>query len=154
MHSCLRRIPPVVLSEALFGEADDVYFATWRRRFYDVDCNLDALSYVPNQPSKIAFYEQVDDRPLAFARPVILNNFPLELIAVNDDWRSDGNANEVALLEQAPKHHNEAAVLRTLAPGPYSAHLSGTGGGRGAGIVACRGPAIRRRCLGLLVPGR
>ncbi len=32
---------------------------------FDSDGDLDVLSYVPNQPSKIALHEQADDRPLA-----------------------------------------------------------------------------------------
>ena len=57
------------------------------------------------------------------------------LIDFNDDW--GGAANAAAILSSgfAPASAQESAILTTLAPGPYTAIVSGVGGTTGVGIV-------------------
>ena len=56
------------------------------------------------------------------------------LIASNDNWKSDQQlALEATGL--APANDAEAAILATLAPGPYTAIESGANGGIGVGLV-------------------
>jgi hypothetical protein len=56
---------------------------------------------------------------------------PLE---VNDDWGTAGNAAEIAALKHQPAYPVESAILRTLEPGIYNVHLSGSGGSTGIGM--------------------
>jgi PKD repeat protein len=56
-------------------------------------------------------------------------------IASNDDWRSDARADEITATERAPQHDREAALLLDLAPGAYTAIMSGDGGTSGIGII-------------------
>jgi photosystem II stability/assembly factor-like uncharacterized protein len=56
-------------------------------------------------------------------------------LAINDDWQSASNAADIAASGFAPSDALESAVLMTLAPGAYTAIVSGVGGGRGVGIV-------------------
>jgi hypothetical protein len=57
------------------------------------------------------------------------------VIAANDDWGTNANAAQVASSGFAPSDARESAVLVTLAPGAYTALVSGTGGTTGVGIV-------------------
>ena len=54
-------------------------------------------------------------------------------IAVNDDWRS--NQAEVEETGIPPTHNAESAIVRTLAPGAYTAMVRGKNGGTGIGLV-------------------
>jgi hypothetical protein len=57
-------------------------------------------------------------------------------IAVNDNWQDASNASQVAASDLAPAHPLESAILTTLAPGPYTAIMSGVGpSNTGIGIV-------------------
>jgi sugar lactone lactonase YvrE len=56
------------------------------------------------------------------------------LIASNDDWRSDQQA-EIDATGLQPSNDAEAAILTTLAPGAYTAIQSGKEGGTGVGLV-------------------
>ena len=58
------------------------------------------------------------------------------LIATNDSWKSDQQA-EIETTGLAPQDDNEAAILRSLEPGNYTAVVSGkdTGSGRGTGTA-------------------
>ena len=60
------------------------------------------------------------------------------LIATNDDWVNAANAAEISALPSnlVPTDPQESAILIELAPGAYTAHLSGVGGGTGIGQVA------------------
>jgi hypothetical protein len=58
------------------------------------------------------------------------------VIATNDDWQSAGNASQLQAAGFAPSNPLESAVLATLAPGAYTAIVSGVGGGTGVGLVA------------------
>ena len=62
-----------------------------------------------------------------------LNGAPTPL-EVNDDWADAGNAAEIAALNHQPKNATESAILRTLEPGIYNLHLSGSGGSTGIGM--------------------
>ncbi|HVF73212.1 MAG TPA: sialidase family protein [Chthoniobacterales bacterium] len=56
-------------------------------------------------------------------------------IASNDDWGTSPEAAALTTSGLAPSDSKEAAILRTLAPGPYTAVLSGADGGTGVGSV-------------------
>jgi dienelactone hydrolase len=57
------------------------------------------------------------------------------MIASNDDWGSAANAAQISASGFAPSNALESAILMTLAPGAYTAIVSGAGGGTGVGIV-------------------
>jgi len=56
------------------------------------------------------------------------------LIARNDNWR-DTDANEVQLSRLAPTDARESAIVMRLAPGNYTAIVSGKNGSSGVGLV-------------------
>jgi hypothetical protein len=53
----------------------------------------------------------------------------------NDDWGTDANAATLTASGFAPSHAKEAAILVTLAPGAYTAVVSGVNGATGVAIV-------------------
>jgi hypothetical protein len=53
----------------------------------------------------------------------------------NDDWGSAGNAAQIQASGFAPANPAESAIMATLDPGPYTAIVSGSGGGTGVGLV-------------------
>lgn len=55
-------------------------------------------------------------------------------IAVNDDWRDTQQA-EIEATGIAPTNDNESAILQTLAPGSYTAIVSGSHNATGVGLV-------------------
>lgn len=55
-------------------------------------------------------------------------------IAFNDNWASDPNAGNIPV-GLPPTNSLESALLVTLNPGPYTAIMSGVGGGTGVGLV-------------------
>ena len=55
-------------------------------------------------------------------------------IATNDDWRSS-QQEEIEATGLAPKNQFESAILRSLAPGAYTAVVSGKGGSTGVALV-------------------
>jgi hypothetical protein len=79
----------------------------------------------------------------AFAVPNLLANPQLELrnssgtlIRSNNDWMDD--ATQKALIMAAglaPTNNLESAIAETLAPGPYTALLSGVSNGTGVGLL-------------------
>ena len=54
-------------------------------------------------------------------------------IAMNDDWRQ--NQAEVEATSIPPTNDLESAIVATLAPGAYTAILSGKNNGTGVGVV-------------------
>jgi hypothetical protein len=73
--------------------------------------------------------------PGVLANPVLaLHNSSGAVIASNDNWRSD---QEVAIIATglAPLNDNESAIVMTLAPGSYTAVVSGAVGGTGVALV-------------------
>jgi phospholipase/lecithinase/hemolysin len=55
-------------------------------------------------------------------------------IASNDNWK-DTQAVEIAATGIPPQNDAESAILKTLAPGHYTAALTGKNGGTGVGLV-------------------
>jgi hypothetical protein len=55
-------------------------------------------------------------------------------IESNDNWRSDHEA-EIQATGLAPTNDNESAIVKTLAPGNYTAIVRGAGGSTGVGLV-------------------
>jgi hypothetical protein len=55
--------------------------------------------------------------------------------AANDDWQSDTNAAEVQTNHLGPADSRESALLRTLAPGAYTAIVRGKNNSTGVGLV-------------------
>ena len=56
------------------------------------------------------------------------------LLAANNDWRND-QQDEIAATGIAPSDDREAAIVRTLAPGAYTAIVSGKDGSTGVALV-------------------
>jgi hypothetical protein len=57
------------------------------------------------------------------------------IIAENDNWQTASNAAAIQLTGLAPASPLESAILATLAPGAYTAVVSGVGSTSGVGIV-------------------
>ncbi len=74
--------------------------------------------------------------PNAIRNPKIALSINGELapLEVNDDWADADNADEIATFKHQPKNEKESAILRTLEPGVYNVHLSGSGGTEGIGM--------------------
>ena len=62
------------------------------------------------------------------------------IVATNDDWGSAPNAAQIVATGLAPADAQESAIMVTLAPGAYTAILSGAGGVTGVGLVAVYRP--------------
>jgi N-acetylneuraminic acid mutarotase len=58
-----------------------------------------------------------------------------QLVAVNDDWQSAPNKQEIIDSALAPSQDSEAAILRTVAPGNYTAIVRGEGNSTGVALV-------------------
>ncbi|MDQ6626337.1 MAG: NF038122 family metalloprotease [Verrucomicrobiota bacterium] len=56
-------------------------------------------------------------------------------VATNDDWQQDTSAGEIQSNNLAPGDSREAAVIRALAPGNYTAIVAGYGNSTGVGLV-------------------
>lgn len=56
-------------------------------------------------------------------------------IATNDDWQSGGQTAELSGSGLAPTDPKESALIATLAPGAYTAVVSGVGGASGVALV-------------------
>lgn len=57
------------------------------------------------------------------------------LIASNDNWPENANANEIITTGVAPLNPNESALLLSVAPGSYTAVLRGKASSTGTGLV-------------------
>lgn len=64
-----------------------------------------------------------------------LHNASGALIASNDNWGQSANSGEIANSGVAPSDPNEAAILMSLAPGSYTAVLSGVNQTTGTAVV-------------------
>ena len=73
----------------------------------------------------------------ALANPTLqlVRSSDQSLIAANDDWQSAGNAAAMEWSGYAPSNPAESGILVSLAPGAYTAIVSGVGGGTGVAIV-------------------
>ena len=72
------------------------------------------------------------------------------VVAANDDWGGSTSALEIQQSGFAPASPAESALLVTLSPGPYTAIVTGVGGGTGVGIVEVFGLAPRKEAARLL----
>lgn len=58
------------------------------------------------------------------------------LLTQNDNWQDDdASASQITALGLAPQNSNESAIIATLAPGAYTALLSGKNQATGIGVV-------------------
>ena len=73
--------------------------------------------------------------PNALANPVLSLFSGQTVIASNDDWQTAANSGALQSSGFAPSHALESAVLVTLAPGAYTAIVSGVGGLTGVGMI-------------------
>jgi probable HAF family extracellular repeat protein len=75
--------------------------------------------------------------PDALTDPVLeLRGADGSLIRQNDNWKEDASqASELQANNVAPTHDLESAIVATLAPGNYTAAVSGKDGGTGVGLV-------------------
>ena len=64
-----------------------------------------------------------------------LRNNNGELVEANNDWQMSAQASEIQATGIAPSQPQEAAVLKTLAPGPYTAIVRSNNGTTGVGLV-------------------
>jgi hypothetical protein len=58
-----------------------------------------------------------------------------ELIAMNDDWASGSQQNEISATGLASGNAQEAALIATIPSGSYTAIVQGANGGAGIGLV-------------------
>jgi hypothetical protein len=73
--------------------------------------------------------------PLANPSLQLIQSSNNAIVATNDNWGSASNAAQLSATGYAPSNSLESAILVTLAPGAYTAIVSGSGGGTGVGIV-------------------
>jgi hypothetical protein len=73
--------------------------------------------------------------PLANPTLTLVRQSDQAVIATNDNWQTDPNAAQLQAAGFAPSNPLESGILITLAPGAYTAILSGAGGGTGVGII-------------------
>jgi parallel beta-helix repeat protein len=70
------------------------------------------------------------------ANPEIeLRNSAGQLLAANDDWKQAANRQEITNSSLAPTNDAESAILTTLAPGAYTAVVTGVDNATGIGLV-------------------
>jgi len=74
--------------------------------------------------------------PLANPTLQLVRSSDQAVLATNDNWQTDPNAAALQTAGFAPSNTLESAILTTLAPGAYTAIVSGLGGGTGVGVVA------------------
>jgi hypothetical protein len=72
--------------------------------------------------------------PLANPMLTLVRASDQQVVAVNDDWGSAANLPELAATGLVPADAKESAILTTLAPGAYTAIVSGVGGATGVGV--------------------
>jgi len=70
----------------------------------------------------------------ALADPVLQLFQGQTVLASNDNWK-DSQRNEIEASTIPPTDDREAAIVRTMAPGDYTAIVSGSGGSTGVGLV-------------------
>ncbi|CAN5611676.1 hypothetical protein BH20VER1_BH20VER1_09000 [soil metagenome] len=70
----------------------------------------------------------------ALADPTLDLHSSTGLIASNDNWGS-AQREEIIATSLAPAQESEAAIVRVLEPGAYTAIVRGSGGGTGVGLV-------------------
>jgi hypothetical protein len=74
--------------------------------------------------------------PDPLANPVLdIRNKDGTRVTSNDNWKDDSNAPQVSQNNLAPTKDLESALYLTLAPGEYTAIVTGANGGTGVGLV-------------------
>ena len=74
--------------------------------------------------------------PTPLANPVVtLFDNSGNVVASNDDWKQSPDATEIMNSGLAPSNDSESALIATLAPGQYTAKLTGNNGGTGNGVI-------------------
>jgi hypothetical protein len=73
--------------------------------------------------------------PLANPTLQLVRQSDHAVIASNDDWQTDPNAWQFTFSPFAPKDPREAAIVRTLEPGAYTAIVSGLNGATGVSVA-------------------
>lgn len=74
--------------------------------------------------------------PTPLANPTLtLYDDSNNVVMMNDDWKTSPDAAEIMATGIAPTNDLESAVLQSLAPGHYTAVLSGKDNGTGNGLV-------------------
>jgi|GEM_PF-2195576 len=73
--------------------------------------------------------------PLANPQLTIVRQSDHAVVASNDDWQTDPNAAQLQAKGFAPTDPREAGLLLTLAPGGYTAIVSGAGNTTGVALV-------------------
>ena len=71
----------------------------------------------------------------ALANPLLQLYSGQTNVETNDDWATAPNASALVATGFAPSHPNESAILATLAPGAYTAIVSGVASTTGVGLV-------------------
>ena len=74
--------------------------------------------------------------PLVNPTLTLVRSIDNVIIATNDNWGNAANAQEIVDTGFAPSDSKEPAILATLAPGGYTAIVSGVGNTTGTGLVA------------------
>ncbi len=74
--------------------------------------------------------------PTPLANPTVtLFDASGNVVQTNDDWKNSPDSAEIMSSGLAPSNDLESAIIATLAPGQYTAQLTGNGGGTGNGVV-------------------
>ena len=72
--------------------------------------------------------------PLANPTVTLFNNSG-NVVATNDDWKKSPDAAEIMSTGLAPSNDLESALIANIAPGQYTAQLTGNSGGTGNGVI-------------------
>ena len=88
--------------------------------------------------------------PDALANPVLQLFSGQTVLATNDDWQTQdaGDASAIQASGFAPLDPSESAIMATLAPGGYTAIVSGVGGTTGVAIVEVFKVTCTQNCAG------
>ena len=72
--------------------------------------------------------------PLANPTVTLFDNSG-NVVATNDDWKKSPDAAEIMSTGLAPSNDLESAIIANIAPGQYTAQLTGNSGGTGNGVI-------------------
>src|SRR5205085_4090924 len=74
--------------------------------------------------------------PTPLANPTVtLFDNSRNVVATNDDWKKSPDAAEIMSTGLAPGNDLESAIIANLAPGQYTAQMTGNSGGTGNGVI-------------------
>jgi hypothetical protein len=98
---------------------------------HDDDVLIAGYIIAGSQPKKLLVRALGPSVPVTGVLPdtlLTLYNSAGQLIATNDNWRTSNNAAEIQATGLAPGNDSESAILTSLAPGAYTAIVSGVDG--------------------------